>query len=146
MSRPWRRRSGSIEAGRRRTTMRPTRMIRCVLPSCAIVALALWVAPASAQVAEVVVGVTTTCPYENAIEGSCWSGAYWALTQLEGVKSVDKSANGYNCTARVYLKNDGIPDPDKWALQFKKSVDQAYTFRGVEITVGGTVAGDASGL
>jgi galactose oxidase len=127
--------------------MRPTRMMtRCFLPSCAILALAVWAKPANAQVQEVVVGVTMTCPYENAIEGSCWSGAYWALMQLEDVKTVDKSANGYNCTARVYLKNDGFPDPDKWALQFKKLVDQTYTFRGVEITVGGTVAGDASGL
>ena len=122
--------------------MRPIWMtIRCFLPSCAILALTLWAEPARAQIREVVVGVTTTCPYENAIEGSCWSGAYWALTQLEGIKSVEKSANGYTCTARVYLKDNGFPDPDKWASQFKEKVDQAYIFRGVEVTVVGTVEG-----
>src|SRR5882757_8276136 len=114
--------------------MRPTRMSRCFLPWCAVLVLALGANPARAQVHEVVVGVTVKCPYENAIEGSCWSGAYHALTQLDGVKTVDKSANGYNCTARVYLKKDGLPDPNKWAAQFKESVDQTYTFRGVEVT------------
>lgn len=126
--------------------MRPPRTIRCFLPACAVLVLALGANPARAQVQEVVVGITTTCPYENAIEGGCWSGAYHALLQLDGVKSVDKAANGYNCTARVYLSKDGLPDPDKWAAQFKKSVDQAYTFRGVEITASGTVSGDGNGL
>ena len=125
--------------------MRPTRMtIRYFLASCAILTLALWAEPASAQVREVVVGITTTCPYENAIEGSCWSGAYWTLLDLEGIKSVEKSANGYNCTARVYLKDNGFPDPGKWTAQFKAKVDQAYIFRGVEVTVSGNIerAGD----
>jgi hypothetical protein len=120
--------------------MRPTRMmIRC-FPACAILSLMVLAKPASAQVREVVVGITTTCPYENAIEGSCWSGAYWALSDLEGIKSVDKSANGYACTARVYLRETGLPDPNKWASQFKSKVDQAYVFRGVEVTVVGSVA------
>jgi len=109
-------------------------------------AIALGAKPADAQVNEVVVGVTISCPYENAIEGSCWSGAYSALTQLDGVKSVDTSANGYNCTARVYLKSGGLPDPNKWAEQFKKLVDQTYVFRGVEVTVQGTVEGDDGSL
>jgi hypothetical protein len=126
--------------------MRPPQTIRCFLPASAVLMLALGANPARAQVREVVVGITTTCPYENAIEGGCWSGAYHALLQLDGVKSVDKAANGYNCTARVYLSKDGLPDPDKWAAQFKKSVDQAYTFRGVEITASGTVSGDGNGL
>ncbi len=127
--------------------MRPTRMmLPCFRPLYVILALSLWAESAGAQVHEVVVGITTTCPYENAIEGNCWSGAYRALVDLEGVKAVDKSANGYNCTARVYLKDNVFPDPDKWVLQFKKSVDQAYVFRGVEVTVDGTVAGDDSGL
>jgi len=97
------------------------------------------------QVKEVVVGITTTCPYENAIEGSCWSGAYWALTQMAGVKSVDKSANGYTCTARVYLDDKSLPDPDRWAAQFKDSVGQNYVFRGVEVTLIGTVEEGAQG-
>lgn len=120
--------------------MRPSRMrIRC-FPACATLALMVLAEPANAQVREVVVGITTTCPYENAIEGSCWSGAYWALSDLEGIKSVDRSANGYTCTARVYLKGTGLPDPNKWASQFKSKVDQAYIFRGVEVTAMGSVA------
>ena len=47
------------------------------LPSCALLTLALWAEPAGAQVREVVVGITTTCPYET--RSGCWSGAYWAL-------------------------------------------------------------------
>ena len=99
-----------------------------------------------AQIREVVVGITMTCPYENAIEGSCWSGAYWALMKLEGIKSVEESANGYTCTARVFLKDKGIPDPDKWAAQFKALVDQTYGFRGVEVSLVATVVGEDSGL
>jgi hypothetical protein len=113
---------------------------------CALLALVLGATSLKAQVQEVVVGVTIACPYENAIEGSCWSGAYWALMQLEGVKTVDQTANGYNCTARVYPKDKRFPDPDQWASQFKKLVDQTYTFRGVEVTVDGTVGSDNNGL
>jgi hypothetical protein len=126
--------------------MRSPRIILCFLPSCAVLVIALGAGPAHAQVHEVVVGITVSCPYENAIEGGCWSGAYYALMQLDGVKTVDQAANGYNCTARVYLKKKGLPDPDKWAAEFKKSVDQTYTFRGVEVTASGTVSGDGKGL
>ena len=113
------------------------RLTRIIFP-CLLLAAAA--APAHGQVHEVVVGVTLACPYDNAIEGSCWSGAYWALTKLDGVKSVDKAANGYNCTARIYPKDAGLPDPQKWAEQFKAIVDQTCTLRGVEVTAGGTVA------
>ena len=127
--------------------MRGSRFSRqCILSSCAILAILLSPEPAGAQIREVVVGITMTCPYENAIEGSCWSGAYWALMKLEGIKSVEESANGYTCTARVFLKDKGIPDPDKWASQFKALVDQTYGFRGVEVSLVATVAGEDSGL
>jgi hypothetical protein len=108
--------------------------------------LALSATPARAQVHEVVVGVTIACPYENAIKGSCWSGAYWALTELDNVKAVDKAANDYNCTAQVYLKDVGLPDPQKWAEQFKAAVGQNGTFRGVEVTVSGTLTAANGGL
>jgi hypothetical protein len=111
-----------------------------------ILALVVCAEPAWAQVHEVVVGITTTCPYENAIEGGCWSGARSSLMELEGIKSVKESANGYTCTARVYLKDRGLPDPDKWASQFKELVGQSYVFRGVEVTVIGTVASGDGGL
>lgn len=111
-----------------------------------LAALGIWNQPnrqAQAQVKEVVVGITIKCPYENAIESSCWSGAYWSLTQLEGIQSVEQHANGYNCTARVFLKEGSIPvpDPEKWAAQFKEQVDETILFRGVEITAIGTVEG-----
>jgi len=59
------------------------------------------------------------------------------------VASVEKTPNAYNCTARIYLKGGQWPDPDKWAAQFKAMVDQAYRFRGVEVSVVGTVEGTA---
>jgi hypothetical protein len=111
-----------------------------------ILALALSAESAHAQLREVVVGITTTCPYDNAIEGSCWSGAYNALQKLEGVNSIEQSANGYNCTARVYVKDNSFPDPNKWALQFKECVGQTYIFRGVEVTVDGTIAAGGESL
>ena len=98
------------------------------------------------QVRETTVGITTTCPYENAIEGGCWSGAYWALIQLDGVKAVDKAGNGYTNTARVYLKEQAFPDPEGWASKFKGFVGQTYIFRGVELTADGLVSGDDKGL
>jgi hypothetical protein len=121
-------------------------MMRCFPIFSAILAIAMSAEPAGAQIREVVVGITTTCPYENAIEGSCWSGAYWALRDLDGIKSVEKSANGYNCTARVFLKSHALPDPEKWASQFKAKIDQAYIFRGVEVTAVGSVASVDRGL
>src|SRR5258707_1076049 len=58
------------ESLRRRTTMRPTRMMfRCLPAACAILSLTMLTESASAQVREVVVGITTTCPHEDAIEG-----------------------------------------------------------------------------
>src|SRR3954469_20612436 len=118
-------------------------MLRWLVPAFAVLSFGLRAGRVDAQVREMVVGITTTCPYENAIEGNCWSGAYWALLKVEGVADVDKAANGYNSTARIYLKAKGIPDPDKLADQFKKLVGQTYTFRGVELTVDGTIAGTA---
>jgi hypothetical protein len=117
-----------------------------IVHSLPLTLMAFCAVTAEAQVKEVVVGITTTCPYERAIEGSCWSGAYWALMELRGIKSVDKSANGYNCTARVYLNDNVFPDPNQWAGQFKKSVGQTYTFRGIEMTVRGTVDDGDRGL
>lgn len=89
-------------------------------------------APAKAQVTEVVVGVTPSCPY--GIKG-CWSGAYGALGRLEGVASVAKNPDAYNSTAEVYFKGPGLPDVKKWSEQFKSIVGEIYVFRGVEVTI-----------
>lgn len=106
------------------------------LPAWALAALALWPAAAGAQVREVIVGVTPNCPYGIK---ACWAGAYEALGRLEGVHSVATSPDAYNCTATIRVKGDGLPDPAKWADQFKAAVDKAHVFRGVEVTVAGTL-------
>jgi len=99
--------------------------------------------PASAQVSEAVVGITSTCPY--GLKG-CWAGAYEALKRLDNVVEVEPSPDTYNCTARLQLKEGVIPDPQKWAEQFKSHVDQAYIFRGIEVAVEGTLARNDQGL
>jgi galactose oxidase len=113
------------------------------LTSCLVLALALWAQPGHAQVLDVVVGVTATCPY--GLE-ACWAGAYESLMRLDGVESVDKSPNAYNSTAKIRLKGSGLPDPGAWASQFKSMVDKSYLFRGVEVTVEGVGTGDDGGL
>jgi len=99
-------------------------------------ALALWPDRAVAQIQEVVVGVTPTCAYGLK---ACWAGAHEALGRIEGVQSVSTTPDAYNCTATIRLKPETLPDPDRWAATFKKMVDKAYVFRGVELTVDGTV-------
>jgi hypothetical protein len=116
---------------------------RWSLPACALAALALWPATAAAQVREVVVGVTPNCPYGIK---ACWAGAYEALGRMEGVRSVATTPDAYNCTATVRLKGKGMPDPKKWANQFKSIVDQAHVFRGVEVTVEGALEKTDDGL
>ena len=114
---------------------RPNSRLR-LLPLSALAALALWPAAAGAQVREVVVGVTPNCPYGIK---ACWAGAYEALGRLEGVRAVATSPDAYNCTATVRLEGKGLPDPVKWADQFKAAVDKAHVFRGVEVTVEGSL-------
>ena len=96
----------------------------------------LWAGKADAQVKEVTVGITPSCPYGIS---ACWSGAYEALGRLDGVKSVAESPDAYNCTARMYLKESGLPDVARWTEQFKARVGGLYMFRGVEVTVEGTL-------
>jgi galactose oxidase len=95
-------------------------------------------APVSAQVSKtVVVGVTPTCPYGL---GACAAGAREGLKRLEGVRLVANAADTYNCTFEVRLESESLPDLDRWRHQFKEVVGEAFVFRGVEITVTGTVA------
>src|SRR5262249_42941416 len=62
------------------------------------------------------------------------------LGRLEGVDSVAKSPDAYNCTAHVYLKPRALPDPARWPEQFRSVVGEAFLFRGVEVSVRGAVA------
>ena len=91
----------------------------------------------------VTVGITPTCPYGLA---ACWGGAYEALKALSGVEAVRPIANMPDSTAEVYLRDLSLPDPDAWREQFGKVANGTYLFRGVEITVRGTVQWTNRGL
>jgi hypothetical protein len=84
----------------------------------------------------VVVGLTAQCPYGL---GACWGGAYEALAKLDGVAAVRPTANADDSTAEVYLHDQGLPDLDNWPEQFAHWANASYDFRGVEVTVAGTV-------
>ncbi len=84
----------------------------------------------------VTVGLTAQCPYGLA---ACWGGAYEALTALTGVAAVTPYANATDSTAEVFLGDAGLPDLDAWPDQLARSANGSYAFRGVEITVDGTV-------
>jgi hypothetical protein len=84
----------------------------------------------------VVVGVTPTCPYGIS---ACWGGAYEALQHMHGVRLVRPVPNARDSTAYVYLKHDGLPDLDAWPEQFAHVANGTHLFRGVEITLDGTL-------
>jgi galactose oxidase len=117
--------------------MTSTIAVRVYLPpALSALAVLLWVAPGEAQVTDLIVGITPTCPYGLS---ACWGGAYEALGRLEGVDSVAKTPDSYNCTAHLHLKEDGLPNFEKWPDQFKSSVGEVYLFRGVEATIEGSI-------
>jgi hypothetical protein len=95
----------------------------------------------------VTVGLTAQCPYGLA---ACWGGAYEALTGLSGVAAVRPYADAADSTAEVFLGHDGLPDLDAWPEQLARSANGSYAFRGVELTIEGTVerrdAGDPDDL
>ena len=82
------------------------------------------------------VGLTAQCPYGLA---ACWGGAYEALTGLSGVSVVTPYADAEDSTAEVFLGDDGLPDLDAWPAELARSANASYAFRGVEVTVDGTV-------
>ena len=98
----------------------------------AAMALLHGAGPIRAQVTEIVVGITPHCPYGFP---GCWAGAKEALETLDDILIVASTPDRFNCTARVTLKHDGLPDLVKWPKQFNSMVGQAHTFRGVEVTV-----------
>jgi hypothetical protein len=94
------------------------------------------VVKAQSRGTRVTVGLTTKCPYGL---GACWGGAYEALKKLEGVAAVRPIANAQDSTAEVYLHDQSLPDLDSWPEQLASSANASYDFRGVEVTVTGTV-------
>jgi galactose oxidase len=102
-------------------------------------ALAAHLAAAPATWAEgtrVTVGLTAQCPYGLA---ACWGGAYEALGGLAGVVAVAPHANAADSTAEVYLHGDDLPDLDAWPAELAHSANGSYAFRGIELTLHGTV-------
>jgi hypothetical protein len=110
----------------------------------ALTALVAQACPTQGQVTRVDVGVTPTCPYGT--DFPCWPGAKEALSELRGVRSVTSVPDSYNCTARVFLGHQGLPDVADWSTKFKNMVDRAYVFRGVEVTIHGSVESEDSKL
>ena len=84
----------------------------------------------------VVVGLTSKCPYGL---GACWGGAYEALQKLSGVAAVRPIPNAEDSTAELYLRGDSLPNLDTWPEQISLTANGSYHFRGVEITVRGTL-------
>lgn len=84
----------------------------------------------------VTIGLTAKCPYGL---GACWGGAYEALKKLSGVAAVRPIANAEDSTAEVYLRDQDLPDIDSWPEQFAHWANGSYDFRGVEVTIAGTV-------
>ncbi|MGH3933596.1 MAG: galactose oxidase-like domain-containing protein [Pseudonocardiaceae bacterium] len=84
----------------------------------------------------VTIGLTAKCPYGL---GACWGGAYEALKKLDGVAAVRPIANAEDSTAEVFLHDQGLPDLDSWPEQIARWANGSYDFRGVEVTVTGTV-------
>lgn len=91
---------------------------------------------AGASGTHVTIGLTAKCPYGL---GACWAGAYEALQRLPGVAAVRPVANAADSTADVYLRGTGLPDLASWPEQFSRSANRSYEFRGVEVTLTGSV-------
>ena len=91
---------------------------------------------ANSKGTRVVVGVTPSCPYGIS---ACWGGAYEALQNMQGVEAVRPIPDAEDSVAYVYLKHDGLPDLNKWPEQFTRTANGTYRFRGVEVTLSGTI-------
>ncbi|MCW2718595.1 glyoxal oxidase [Pseudonocardia sp.] len=95
-------------------------------------------APAGTRVT---VGLTAQCPYGLS---ACWGGAYEALGTLDGVAAVDPFADARDSTAVVHLRDQGLPDLDRWPARLAASAGGGYAFRGIELTLTGTLRARAA--
>jgi galactose oxidase len=84
----------------------------------------------------ITVGLTAQCPYGLA---ACWGGAYEALSGLSGVSAVAPDADAADSTAEVYVAESTLPDLGAWPDEIARSANGSYTFRGIELTLDGTV-------
>jgi len=91
---------------------------------------------AYAEVREIVVGVTPTCPEGF---GTCWPGIYHGLGEINDVELVSQTPDVYNCTVEVRLKKPGLPHFVGWLRHFESKGDRQIALRGVEVTIEGQV-------
>ena len=84
----------------------------------------------------VTVGLTSRCPYGRA---ACWGGTLQTLKSLDGVEEVKEIANASDSTAELFLQTSGLPNLDVWIRQISRMAGGGYDFRGVEVTLTGTV-------
>jgi hypothetical protein len=91
----------------------------------------------------VTIGLTARCPYGLA---ACWGGAYEALKKLSRVEAVRPVANTDVATAELFLRDQGLPDLDRWPEQFAEWANRSYDFRGVEVEIAGTLREEAGEL
>ena len=114
----------------------PAARTAAVVPTKVKTALEKEAPRAAPSGTRVVVGLKSRCPYGLA---ACWGGAYQSLKRLPAVASVTREANAAESTAELFLNENGIPDIAAWKVHFKQSANGSYDFRGVEITLEGTV-------
>jgi hypothetical protein len=91
----------------------------------------------------VTIGLTARCPYGLA---ACWGGAYEALKKLSRVEAVRPIANTGVATAELFLRDQGLPDLDRWPEEFAAWANRSYDFRGVEVEIAGTLREEAGEL
>lgn len=84
----------------------------------------------------VAVGLVPACPYGL---GPCWGAAFDALQHISDIDIVRPVPDQENSIAYVYLKDDVLPDIDKWRHEFEKTANKLYHIRGCELTISGAV-------
>jgi alpha-amylase len=88
---------------------------------------------AEAKWPAVAIGLTSTCPY------GCWGNAMTIAPKLKDVEKVRPIPDSKDWLIYVYLTHGGLPDLETWREEIRRHLLGAYHFRGVEVTVRGTV-------
>ena len=91
---------------------------------------------------EVTVGINATCIYGLA---TCYAGARGALSRLPGVREVLHRADNRYSVAYLFVDNNYLPDVARWQVEFVQATNGSYGWRGVEMTLIGTVQSDGAG-
>jgi galactose oxidase len=65
---------------------------------------------------------------------------------MSGVKIVRPIADARYSVAFLYLNHDGLPDLERWPAEFARAANGSYGWRGVEVTLEGTITFDGAHL